>query len=185
MAGGITVRMAGIRIAGIRIAGSQIIPVRMAAVGVAAGPADGGAVGIAIRIVRAVLPLEKLVRVVHQRDALVDDVDRHRFRGRIPERDRHRPAAVLCGVVEQHRQNLAGAGSGEIADRSGFGDVDAERSVAPSSRAAPSLREIVYQDSDVQRLRSPALVVPGQHQQVLDGRLQPVDKVSDSRIACD
>ena len=62
-----------------------------------------GAVGIAIKIVGAALALEKLARVVHQRDT----------------------------------------GSGKIADRSGFGDVDAQRSVAPSSRSAPSLREIL------------------------------------------
>jgi len=98
------------------------VAVRMVAVvGIAAGTADGIAVGIA----GAALPLEKFGRVVHQRDAFVDDVDGDRFRWRIPDRDRHRPAAVLRGVVQQHRQDLAGAGSREIADRSGFGDGDA------------------------------------------------------------
>ena len=79
-----------------------------------------GAVGIAIKIVGAALALEKLARVVHQRDT----------------------------------------GSGKIADRSGFGHVGAQRSVAPSSRAAPSLREILIGSTRLVAAQRPAVPAP-------------------------
>ena len=60
----------------------------------------------------------------------------------------------------------------------GAGSASSMRSgrPCPAAMPGPSLREIFYQDSDVQRLDGPARGVSGQCERFLDGALQSVDR---------